>query len=183
MSNLPFLNFCLVVFLITLLGIQRSVSVFRPTNGGSVLTNYDTYPTRSDVHHGFGRPAGYLKNLWQRSVVLREWMLEYETINWGRLQAASGAKADLAEARFHVANAEVFDVAMGEAQRANLELERAQNYLLETQPLIVGKLIFTLKSIRQEVEAARVDSQTTGSIDIERYERIKTDLNHMSGML
>jgi hypothetical protein len=110
-------------------------------------------------------------------------MLEYETINWGRPQAASGAKADLAEARFHVANAEVFDVAMGEAQRANLELERAQNYLLETQPLIVGKLIFTLKSIRQEVEAARVDSQTTGSIDIERYERIKTDLNYMSGML
>ena len=49
--------------------------------------------------------------------------------------------------------------------------------------IIVGKLNSTLESIRQEVEAARVDSKTTGSIDIQNYKRIKTDLDHMSAQL
>jgi len=68
---------------------------------------------------------------------------------------------------------------MGQKQRAKVELERAENYLFETQPLIVDKLRPALEKIRQELGAAKVDSESMFFEDSERYERIKSDLDHM----
>ena len=190
MWQLPFLNLCFVAFLITHVAIQHSVSVFRPTESNYVLFNDDPVPSRSRVgfesasktslfRHGLGGTIDYLRDLWRRSIILREWTLEYQTSYWGAIRAASGAETDLVEARFHVANAEVFDAAMGQKQRAKVELERAENYLFETRPLIVNKLRPALEKIRQELGAARVDSEPMVSEDSERYERIKSDLDHM----
>ena len=190
MWQLPFLNLCFVVFLITHVAVQHSVSVFHPSESKYLLVTYDPVPARFSLgfesawkttrfRHGLGRPIGYLSDLWRRSIILREWMLEQETSYWGTIRAASGAEADLVEARFHVANAEVLDAGMGEKRRATVELIRAENYLLETRPLIVDKLRPALEKIRQELGPARVDSDWMISEYSERYERIKSDLDHM----
>jgi hypothetical protein len=190
MWQLPFLNLCFVAFLITHVAIQHSVSVFRPTESNYVLFTDDPVPSRTRVgfesasktspfRDGLGGAIDYLRDLWRRSIILREWTLERQTSYWGAIRAASGAETDLVEARFHVANAEVFDAAMGQKQRAKVELERAENYLFETQPLIVDKLRPALEKIRQELGAAKVDSESMFFEDSERYERIKSDLDHM----
>jgi len=190
MWQLPILNLCLVAFLITHLAIQHSISVFRSTESNYALFNDGSVPSRTRVGfesasntspfpHGLGGAIDYLHDLWRRSILLREWTLEQQTSYWGAIRAASGAETDLVEARFHVANAEVFAAAMGQKQRAQLELERAENYLFETRPLIVDKLRPALEKIRQELGAAKVDSESMISEDSERYERIKSDLDHM----
>ncbi|MGH7928190.1 MAG: hypothetical protein ACREQV_10370, partial [Candidatus Binatia bacterium] len=168
--------------LIVFLDVQHSIAVFGPHGNGYAPVHSGTAPSRSNVARVLARPIGYLGDLWQRSMILPEWIVEYQTIKW-RSQAAGGAKFDLAQARFHVANAEVFDVAMGEAQRARLELERAANYLLESEALITGELNPILESIRQEIVAAEIDSITTSPDNTERYEKIKAELDHISALL
>jgi hypothetical protein len=181
MSRLPFLNFCLMIFLITLLAVQHSIAVFHPKRAVYESIGYMPEPRYHGAHLLEGR-IGSLADFWQRSMILSEWLLEYQTIRWSD-QAPSSPKFDLAQARFHVANAEVFDVAMDEAQRARLELERAENYLRESETLIRGALRPTLESIRQELMAAEADAKAKSLHNAERYEKIKTELDQISAKL
>jgi len=126
------------------------------------------------------RPAlAYLKDLWERSILLRQWILEYETNYWETLRATSGAEAGLVEARFHVANAEVFDAALGERSRAKAEIGQAESYLLATRPLLTDRSLSRVESIRQELEAASMNVVSVSSESSEPYETIKTDLDRL----
>ncbi len=190
MWKLPFLNLCFVLLVITFVAVHHSVSVFGPTESRYVLVNYDPYQSRSHAAFGAawkGAQLGdglwssieYLNDLWQRSIIMREWMLEYETTYGGKIRAASGAKADLEEARFHVANAEFLGVAMGEQQRAKVELDRAENYLVKARPLVEENVRPTLETIRKELAATKLGLGTMSSENSVRYERIKAELDHM----
>ena len=57
--------------------------------------------------------------------VFNEWLMEYNTSQWELFRALSPAETDLIEARFHVANAEVFTDGISENDRAIKELDRA----------------------------------------------------------
>jgi hypothetical protein len=153
MSRLPFSNFCLIVILIVFLDVQHSIAVFGPRGSAYV---HGASSTRLSPAHALAGPLGCLGDLWQRSMILPEWIVEYQTIKWSS-KAAGGAKFDLAQARFHVANAEVFDVAVGEAQRARIELGRAANYLLESEALTRGELKASIESIRHEIVAQKAN--------------------------
>jgi hypothetical protein len=144
MWRLPFLNLCFALLLTTFLTMHNSVWVTGP-DSPYVLARYDTKQSRS--HPEFA-PAwndsppgdalrisiGHLSDLWLRAIIIREWTLECETTYWETIRAASGAEAELVEARFHLANAEVFAAAMGDQQKARIELERAENYLITDRP-------------------------------------------------
>lgn len=189
MSRLPFLNFCLLVFLITLLAIQHSVAVFRARDSRPASVAYEIQSAQPiDANDTGGQTSGlrkllgYLGELWQRTMILREWIFEYQPINWQGIYRTTGAKADLAEARFHIANAEVFDTAMGETDRAEIELKRAAT-VLGSLRLGVGKVEPALDSIRKEVDAARIASKSISADDVARYERIKIDLDRLAAML
>src|SRR5262245_33790059 len=112
MSRLPFFNFIFFLILIMLI-IQHSITLNR-SGGGRLIGNYDL------------NLAAQLDNLWQRSIIMQQWMLENKTSAWQRMHPTSGAEADLVEARFHVANAEVFAAALGEKTKTQLELDRAE---------------------------------------------------------
>jgi hypothetical protein len=189
MWRLPFLNLCFALLLTTLLTMQHSVWVTGP-DSRYVLVNYDQKPSRS---HSVLEPAwkdnppgdaprisiGFFSDLWRRSIMVREWMLECETTYWETLRAASGAEADLVEARFHLANAEVFASALGEPQKATIELERAERYLVSAQPSVEKNALPVLGTIKETIGATRQDLETINSENFERYERLKIDLDHL----
>jgi hypothetical protein len=165
MPRLPFFN--LVFFLIvTMLTIQHSISLNR-SGGNRLINDYDL------------NVIGQLDQLWQRSIMMQQWMLEYKTSSWQSMHAPSGAEADLIEARFHVANAEVFGAALGEKTKTKVELDRAENDLIAARPLVADPILPAVESIRQELEGAKTDLTSIRSESRDHYEKIKTDLDHL----
>ncbi len=120
-----------------------------------------------------------LNKLWQRSIIMQQWMLEYKTSAWQRMRPSSGAEADLIEARFHVANAEVFSAALGEKTKTKMELDRAEKYLIAARPLVADLIVPAVESIRQELEGAKLNLTSIGPENRDHYEKIKTELDHL----
>ena len=189
MWRLPVFNLFFVLILITVLTIQHSVSRNRPGEGRLMadyhldesLTAVEVEPAHEGTlpGDGFGNVTGYLNRLWQRSIIMKQWVLEYETSFWQRMSAPSDVEAALIEARFHVANAEFFGAALGETPRTKVELDRAENYLIAARPLVTDHILPTVESIRQELEAIKTNLPSISSANPERFERIKSDLDHL----
>ena len=165
MSRLPFFNLIFVLVL-TMLTLQHSMSL-NGFGGSPLIGDYDL------------NLIGQLDKLWQQSMIMQQWMLEYKTSSWDRMRSPSGAEADLIEARFHLANAEVFAAALGEQTKTKMELDRAENYLLAARPLVNDPILSSVDSIRQELEGAKRNLISIRSEDREHYERIKTDLDQL----
>ncbi len=87
-------------------------------------------------------------------MVIKEWLMEYNTAQWEFFSSSSPAETDLLEARFHVSNAEVFTEAMSENNRAIKELIRAETLLQAVQTLVKPNLAPQLTTIKDEVTAA-----------------------------
>lgn len=181
------MNLCFVLILITILALRYSISVFSPAETTHITFDDSPGKSHADALSGQAgtlgdelRPAlGYLRDLWRRSILLRQWMLEYEISYWGTLRAASGVEAGLVEARYHVANAEVFDAALGERSRAKTEIGQAESYLVATRPLLTERILSRVESIRQELDAVSMNSASVSAEKSEHYERIKTDLDRL----
>ena len=194
MWRLPLLNFLFVLVLITFLALQHSASVFAPaetryepvSNGsyrGRFYAESDQAWSSIRLASGLGTALGHLSDLWQRSMIMKEWLLEYQTSYWERIDAARGAESDLVEARFHVANAEVFGAAMGEQQRAKIELDRADRYLQKAVPLVADNTLPALEAVRNELTAAKMDLETVDPKTQTGDERIKADLDRVINSL
>lgn len=124
------LNFCFVIAAIILVAIQHSGQAVAPA-AHDETTNGDRlggYGSDSDLSRHLGaaanlsRAATFVSDTWNRSMVIKQWLMEYNTSQWESFNAKSPAENDLLEARFHVANAEVLRAAMSENDRANREL-------------------------------------------------------------
>lgn len=187
MWRLPIMNLCFVLILITFLALRYSTSQFAPPETTHVASTDNPRKSHADAVSGQARTGGDglsstlgdLSDLWQRSIIMRQWMLEYETSYWATLRAASGVETDLVEARFHVANAEVFDAALGERPRAKAEIGQAESYLIATRPLLTDLTLPRVETIRQELEAVPMNSVSVGSENSEQFEKIKTDLDRL----
>ena len=99
------------------------------------------------------------------------------------MRAPSGAEADLIEARFHVANAEVFSAALDEMTKTKIELDRAENYLIASRSFVGDPIQPVVESIRLELEGAKRNLTSIRSEDREHYEKIKTDLDDLIKIL
>jgi hypothetical protein len=192
MGKLPLLNLFFLLALVTLLALQHSVSVFGPTGRMYETVRYNAFqipsPAKADQAWMMAQPAhvpelsiAYLTDRWQRTMIMREWMLEYGTAYWARTMLAGDANADLLEARFHVANAEVLRVAVGDTQRAKIELEQAARYLTESRPSIQNNLRPAVEKINKELDGAIADVTSVAAGNPEPFEHIKSELDHLIG--
>ena len=140
-----FLNSCFVILLIALLALQHSFPVFGPTGHRSAGTDSDLSQISElasnakslsilRAREDFGRAVAYLIDMWRRGMVLKEWTIENNAFRWEILRASSPAESDLLDARFHVANAEVFTKALSKNTRAIRELDRAETSLGRRDP-------------------------------------------------
>lgn len=178
---MPIMNLCFLLVLITILALQHSAAVFAPsetlneaTDGDRVSQTVQSNPT---LTRRLSNAVGYLSDLAQRSRVIKEWTLEYNTASWESLRAAPGAESDLVDARFHVANAEVFGVATGDKQRAQTELDRADRCLQNALGAVASDMQPTVRTIQSELMDAKMELEM-GDPDSDIIdEQIKIDLD------
>ena len=186
------LNLCFVILVIALTALQHSSSIFGPTAHSSALTDRDTAQTfefASDakssgtprVPADFNRAVAYLYDMWRRGMVLKEWTIEYNAFRWEILRASSPAESDLLDARFHVANAEVFTEAMSKKTRAIKELDRAETSLKAAEGLVEPSLARQVKTIDDEITATETREQTEDTTM--PFETIKAHLDHVIAMV
>jgi len=183
----PFVNLSFVVLVITLLAVQHSVAVFGPTGHAGMWSAGDESP-RLDfmpaprslpASPNISRAAAFLDEIWHRGVIFNEWLMEYNTSRWEIFRASSPAESDLIEARFRVANAEVFTEGLSENDRAIQELARAAKSLDEVQPLVKASLAGQLSAIREEITDAEIKEKTEKNFSTVPFETIKTNLDHL----
>jgi hypothetical protein len=186
MWRYPFINLCFVLVLITIIATQHSISVFGPTGHSAAVTVSDSSDVElSQPLHDpatLSRAAGFLANLWQRAMVIKEWSLEYQASLWEVFNASSPAETDLLEARFHVANAEVF-TGMNDNNRAIKELDRAEISLQAAQATIEAHLGPEVSTVREEIAAAETSEQSEDAFFTVPFETIKAELDHLLATL
>ena len=187
---LPVLNLLLITSLITTLAIDQSACWLRHRlRGGrasavfcdtsrSVAQNFavsqeNNFFDNEDLNHLSA------ESLFQRAKLFSEWLVEYKTVQWCRAQAENIVESDLNEARFHLANAELFDLVMGDGRKGNQELDRADRYLTEAQTLTSDKVKSMVESIRGELTALRLDLGPKESISRDRLEHLKFELDRL----
>jgi hypothetical protein len=158
------LYLCFVFLFVALLAQQHSFSVYGPTahSDGMTYSPSPTFGRESDAESpgnlrapaDFSRAMAYLYDMWHRAMVLKEWTIENNAFRWEILRASSPAERDLLDARFHVANAEVFTEAMSKNARAIRELDRAETSLKAAEALVEPGLASQVKTIDDEITAA-----------------------------
>ena len=175
------MNLCFLLVLITILALQRSAAFFAPsetlyetTGDERVSQKVQSNPT---LTRKLSNAVGYLSDLAQRSRIIKEWTLDYNTASWDALRAAPGAESDLVDARFHVANAEVFGVATGDKQRARTELDRADRCLRNALEIIASDMQPTLRAIQIELTDAKMEIEMGDPDSDVIDEQIKIDLD------
>ena len=186
----PFLNLCFIVLAITIFAIQHSVALFGPpayskaVTGSDPLERYaftlnDEFPKSLRGPAEVSRAAAFLHDIWHRGKVFNEWLMEYHTSQWQLFRASNPTETDLIEARFHVANAEVFTEGMSENDRAIKELDRAAKSLQAVQTLIKDNLAPEVTTVRAEITAAELNEQTEDPFSTIPFETIKANLDHL----
>jgi len=175
MWNQSFFNFCFLMLLLTVLAAHH------PLIGQNSDIDLDS---DGQISSTIVRPAelsnamSFFEKTWLRAMLMREWMLEYNSSEWEIFNATNPAETDLLEARFHVGNAEVLADAMSENDRAATELARAQNSLEAVQALGDRRLDPQLKTVETEITAAQ-RSEADSAFPNVPFETIKTNLDHL----
>jgi hypothetical protein len=190
----PFLNFCFVVLLMMMFALQHSPGLFGSNRHGGGVADIDlpdSYPEtfdagltgRSRAPVMFRRTATFFDNLWDRTVVVEEWWMDYTAWQWQRFDASSPAESDLVEARFHVATAEVFTDLMTKNARAIKELARAETSLNAARTSAGAKFALRLSTIRKEIAATETREENQEALSTAPFETIKADLDDLIAML
>jgi hypothetical protein len=190
MSRLPLLNLCLIVSLLTILSNHRSITLLRPTESIRAVANFDAPRIISlapieaiwsdtALPDGLMTSIGFLNRLWQRTMILKEWLLESETAYLDRIQVSSQAEADLVEARSHVENAEMLRWSMDQKPRAKAELDRAESYLRAAQPFVKNDMAPKLNTVREKIADAVQGVQADMIVSEAWFDNIKLDLDHL----
>jgi hypothetical protein len=190
----PFLNFCFVILLITVFAVQHSVTVFGPAVHARAVTDIDlprsnplwlggNFFSRLPAPSPVRRAAAFLDHVWQRSMVFEEWWLDYTASQWELYNASSPAESDLLEARFHVANAEVFTDAMNENTRAMKELARAETSLDAARTIAGPNITRQLSTVSEEIATAELRERSKDALSTVPFEAIKADLDHVIAIL
>jgi hypothetical protein len=167
-----FVNLCFFALLIGVFAHQHAHIIFAPPS--------EMAATESDSPAaGFAKAAHLVEDFWRRGVLVKEWLMEYKLSQWEILSTRGPAETDLLEARFHVANAEVFTAVMGENDRAIKALARAETAVEAVQSLVQPKLIPRLAAVRDEILAAEAEKKSSSIASTAPFEAIKTDLDRL----
>lgn len=189
MWRYPFLNFCFLFLVLALLTLQHSFPVSGPF-GHSTGTDSDRsqiFDLASEANSStilrppedFSRAVAYLSDLWRRGMVLKEWTIEANAFQWELFRASSPAETGLLNARFHVANAEVFTEAMPGTIRAIRELDRAEASLKAAENIVEPRLIGQMKTIDDEITTVETREQSEDAFSTMPFENIKAHLDHL----
>jgi hypothetical protein len=190
MWRYAFVNFCFLMLALILLTLQHSVAGFGSVAAGSFFggsaewqkskftSDREDRPS-SRTSASLSRAADWLDQNWHRVKIFDQWLIEYNTSQWEILRSSSPIETDLLQARYHVANAEVFTEAMREKTRAIKELDRAETWLAAMQNLVQPSFGSQMNSLKDEISRAESLEQAEVTIADVPFETIKTNLDHL----
>jgi hypothetical protein len=188
MSRYPFASFTFLMVLITFLAIRQSVSVFGPDAPIHVapagekiheLPLSGAFFPRASIAMELGRAAEFVDDAWRRAILFEEWRMDYTAAQWDLFRASTRVETDLIDARFHVANAEVFTDAMHQSDRAINELVRADSLLQDAQSGAQDFMTDRLHSVRAEIKAAEARERTEDGTSTVRFETLKREIDRL----
>lgn len=188
MSRYPFATFTFLMVLITFLAIRQSVSVFGPGAPMHVAPGREQiherplngpYFLRTSIAMELARAVELVDDAWRRAILFEEWRMEYTAAQWDLFRASTRTETDLIDARFHVANAEVFTDAMHQNERAIKELVRADLLLQDAQSAVQDFMTDRLHSVRAEIKAAEAKERTEDGTSTVRFETLKQDIDRL----
>lgn len=182
MWRYPFVNLCFVVLVITVLALQHTAIRFGSTAGEPWTWDGEDLQ-RLHAPAALEQAASFLDDAWHRGMVFKEWLMEYNASQWEIFNASSPAETDILEAKFHVANAEVFTDAMGENDRALKELTRAETSIQAAQTIVRANLARQLTTIKKEIAAVESGERAADDSSTAPFETIKAELDHLLGVL
>lgn len=175
----PFINLIFILILITFVALRQSAGMFAPVENTD--DSRDEIAGWAQVDTAVADKSqmviDHLGDLWQRTLIMKEWMNEYQAASWQSMIAPRGAASDLLDARFHVANAEAFGAATGEIKKAETELDRADQDVQTALPLVTASMLPTLNAIRNELTDAKLQLENVETGNVAADERIKADLD------
>lgn len=182
MWRLPYFNLCLVLFLIAVYYLQHATPA--PDSSPTMIPIsavhlMDESLSASGVKPMIAGATDFLDDALQRGRIFTDWAMEYNTTSWQRSQSSSQGETDLVEARFHIANAEVYREAMRRSQRATAELNQAENLLRAAEPLLNSHIAAELTAVRERIENVEAHNQDDRSSQMARFESIKEDLDQL----
>ena len=181
MWRLPILNLCFLLILITILALQHSAAVFAPFDRSYESLDQslgaDKVRGHASLNNGLWTVIDYLRELGQRSRIIKDWYLENRTNSWDRMRAAPGVETDLLEARFHVANAGALSAVTGDRHRAKTELDRADKCLQKAIGVVGEHLRPFVSAVRGELTQAKRELDMGDPDTDTRDEQIKIDLD------
>ena len=177
MWNQSFFNFCFLMLLLTVLAARQPINLLSRTSD-SELDGDEPSSTATVRQAQVADAMSFVETTWRRAMVMREWLLEFNSSQWEIFNTANPAETDLLDARFHVSNAEVLADAMSENDRAVTELTQAQNSLHAAQSLIDPRLDPQLKTLETEIIAAE-KGRADVVLSTVSFENMKTELDHL----
>jgi hypothetical protein len=185
MWKLPWYNLCFLLVLITIVTLRHSVLVFPTGRRHAVLAHESAHGVFAGPFYALeagGRsaaPNGSVADLWRRALLIEEWTVEYGTGSWSSGLGSAGARGDLTDARFHVANAEVLGFALCDNQKAKLELNQATRDLLLARSSLKESLRPTVTRIKNELDSATADLDAVAGDDLDSLEAVKSELDKL----
>jgi hypothetical protein len=194
MGRLPFLNLSFIVLVLTVMMATQKMapetyhseddfsefSESAPQVHGPFVRPNDDY-IRQVLPPSLARIAGRFAQAWQRAQILAEWPIESNSTQWEKSYAPTLVEKELIEARFHVANAEVYEWSIKNRQKTVAELNQAERFLQDARPLVKKPALATVERVTKELELMKTDTTGEGATQPANYETIKMDLDRVIG--
>jgi len=117
-----------------------------------------------------------LTQLWRRSQALAEREAEKVSVEGGTVSGESAAKADLIDAKLHLAYAESAQFIAGKSAEAGDELDKAGDYLDKAAGTSDKELVAKIHAMSDELKQIKGNVDDKGAEARTRYEKLKADL-------
>jgi len=127
-----------------------------------------------------GKDTGVaITGVWERSKALSEREAERVSIGWQRIHAESRAKADLIEAKLHLAYVESYQFTTANVAKAKVEIEQAGTYLENASKHADSATKARIDAMKKEIGEIKGDLNSKTEKARARYEKIKSDLSQL----
>lgn len=131
------------------------------------------------VEKGGKDTGAAITGVWERSKALSEREAERVSTGWQKIHAEGRTKADLIEAKLHLAYAESYQFTTANMAKAKCEIEQAGTYLKNASKHADSATKAKIDAMKKEIGKIKTDLNSNTEVTRARYIKIKGDLRQL----
>lgn len=131
---------------------------------------------KGKIENGGKDVGATIAGLWERGKALSERELERIPVGWGKTRTESKVKADLIDAKLHLAYAESYQFTSNSLTKAKSEIKEVETSLKSGLKHADSTTMTKISAINKEFSALKNDLNTKAEATKARYEKIQSDL-------